>query len=170
MMKRSTPQFESRIRRRFQFCFVSLLLGLAALPLPAAEPDIRRDATVLAVERIMPSVVNIATKTRVERRGYITDWFQQFQIPIRQELQPQFSAGSGVIIDEEGIVMTNVHVVEEADEIWVKLADNNPPIPAERIVGSLKSDIALLRLLGKAGQKFKAARFAADPMFLTPAR
>src|ERR1044072_4294473 len=79
----------------------------------AAEgPDIRRDATVIAVEGAMPSVVNISAKTVMQRRGYFYDWWRDNWAPFYQELPPQMSAGSGVIIDEEGYVLSNVHLVE----------------------------------------------------------
>jgi S1-C subfamily serine protease len=85
----------------------------------AEQADIRRDATVTAVEATMPSVVNISAKTVVQRRGYFYDWWRDNWAPFYQELPPQMSAGSGVIIDEDGYVLTNVHVVEDANEISV---------------------------------------------------
>ena len=81
-------------------------------------------------------------------------------------MPPQESAGSGVIIDEDGYVLTNVHVVEEADEIWVRLSDGRV-IQAKPIIGTRKSDVALLQLRGKPGEKFQAAKFApADDLLL----
>jgi serine protease Do len=149
--------------------WVGLIVGAFALFHPrfvnsaAAPTDIRRDAVVDAVERAMPSVVNIATKTKVQRRGYVFDWFRQNWAPFSEELPPQYAAGSGVIIDEAGYVLTNVHVVEGADEIWVKLWDDRPPVRAAReVIGSRRSDVALLKLMGKPGEKFTAIRFAAD--------
>jgi serine protease Do len=131
--------------------------------LSGQEPDVRRDASVKAIEKVMPCVVNIVTKTRVvERRGYFFDWWRENWSPFVQELPPQASAGSGVIVDEDGYVLTNVHVVEGADEVWVKLMDDSPLLRAEPIVGARRTDVALLRLRGKPGQKFKAAKFAAD--------
>ena len=53
----------------------SFLMTAAVLSATAAEPaDIRRDATVSAIEATMPSVVNISAKTVVQRRGYFFDW------------------------------------------------------------------------------------------------
>jgi S1-C subfamily serine protease len=127
---------------------------------PGTEVDIRRDATVEAVEKVMPSVVNIGTKTRRERRGYLYDWWRDMLAPFYQELPPQESAGSGVIIDEAGFVLTNVHVVEDANEIWVRVGDR--VIQADLVAGTRKTDVALLKLRSKPGEKFKAARFAAD--------
>ena len=101
---------------------------------PATVNDPRRDATVAAVELTSPSVVNIATRIRggVVRRRVFDFWRGIIEIPER--LRDRNSAGSGVIVDEEGYVLTNVHVVTEegkvVDEIWVQLWDDSPPIRA----------------------------------------
>jgi S1-C subfamily serine protease len=138
-------------------CFLFLTVHLFA----AEQPDIRRDATVIAVEATMPSVVNISAKTVVQRRGYFYDWFRDNWSPFYQDLPPQMSAGSGVIIDEDGYVLTNVHVVEDANEITVKLSDNRV-LPAEVLAGTRRSDVALLKIHGQAGEKFKPIKLAAD--------
>lgn len=145
-------------------------LGAAA----AGAPDVRRDAVVEAVEKVLPSVVNIGTKTRVERRGWYYDWWRDNWAPFSQELPPRESAGSGVIIDEAGYILTNVHVVEGATEIWVSLpgepvaeAGENPREGAPRVLQadlvafSPTRDIALLKLR-KSGLQLKAAKFAKD--------
>src|ERR1041385_4770966 len=76
----------------------------------AAEPDIRRDATVAAVERVMPSVVNIATATVVEYEDFYQRLFREFfgQGGLRPHQEQEYSIGSGVIIDEDGYVLTNL--------------------------------------------------------------
>lgn len=141
------------------FCGI-LILGLAAAS-AAEPPDIRRDATVAAVEASMPSVVNISAKTIVRRSGYFYNWWRDNWAPFYQELPPQLSAGSGVIIDEEGYVLTNVHVVEGADEITVKLSDSRV-LPAEVLAGTRRSDVALLKIHAAPGEKFKAIKLAGD--------
>ena len=145
--------------------YLALLLCLANAGLsPAADaaaPDIRRDEVVMAVERVTPCVVNIATKTKVEGRGLFYDWFRNTWGTYNQPLPPQTSAGSGVIIDEEGYVLTNIHVVDGANEIWVKLWDDRPPIRATPLVGATSSDLALLKLEKKPGEKFQSIKMAA---------
>lgn len=123
--------------------------------------DIRRDATVAAVERVLPGVVNISTRTVAQRRGFIFDWFRDNWAPLYQERPRQFSAGSGVIIDEEGYIITNVHVVEEASEIEVTLADKRT-FPAELLMGTRRSDVALLKIKAKPGERFTPVKFGAD--------
>ncbi len=109
----------------------------------------------------MPSVVNISGKTVVRRQGYLYDWWRNNWAPFYQDMPPQYSAGSGVIIDEEGYIVTNVHVVEEATEIVVTLSDNRS-YPADLIVGTRKSDIALLKIRAKPGERFVPIQFAVD--------
>jgi serine protease Do len=127
----------------------------------AASSEVRRNETVRAVERVLPSVVNISSKTVIRRRGFLFDWWRENWAPFYQELPPQYSAGSGVIIDEEGYVLTNVHVIEDATEIVVTLTDKRT-YPADLVIGTRKSDVALLKIRAKVGEKFAPIRFAAD--------
>ena len=66
----------------------------------AAEPDIRRDETVTAVERVMPCVVNIATANVVEYEDFYQPSFRDFfGLRGTRRQQEEYSVGSGVIID-----------------------------------------------------------------------
>lgn len=142
------------------------LLALAlVVPVPASAeaPDIRRDATVAAIQKVLPSVVNIATETLVQYHDWYDDLLRQFygwsNTPLHQE--KSYSLGSGVIIDDEGYVLTNFHVVRRANRIQVKLWDGRE-YDADPIVYTEMSDIALLKIRAKPGEKFKAIKFAAD--------
>ncbi len=126
-----------------------------------ASSELRRDETVRAVEKAMPSVVNISTKTVQRQRGFLFNWWRDNWSPFYQDLPPQYSVGSGVVIDEEGYVLTNVHVVEDATEIVVTFSDKRN-YPADLVVGTRKSDVALLKVRTKAGEKFTPVQFAAD--------
>ena len=141
-----------------------LVLSVVASVFLQAEESQRQDAVVEAAGLVMPSVVNIATKTRVQRVRYYYDWWRDNWAPYAQELPPQESAGSGVVVDASGYVLTNVHVVKDADEIWVKINNEagEPKIyEAEVVVGSLTTDIALLKIIhGEAGKTFAVANFA----------
>ena len=140
---------------------LSLFLGtVVCCPIQAA-PSVRRDATVTAVEKVLPSVVNVSSKTVQRRQGFLFDWWRDNWSPFLQQLPPQYSAGSGVIIDEEGYVLSNVHVVEGATEIVITLQDNRT-YPADLVIGTRKSDVALLKLRSKPGEKFTPIAFAAD--------
>jgi S1-C subfamily serine protease len=128
----------------------------------AAEGDVRRDATVLAVEKVMPTVVNIATATIIQVRDPFEEIFRQFWGPYyrRQPPNSQYSLGSGVVIDEAGYLLTNDHVVRRADKIGVKFCTGTNDYSATVVASDPKSDVALLKLDAPPGEKFKAIQFA----------
>ena len=135
-------------------------MAVLAAALPAAETDIRRDATVAAIEMVMPSVVNIATETFFESHEWYDVMRRQFYgVPLPQA--KSISLGSGVIIDEEGYLLTNLHVVNGAHRIQVKLWDGRE-YEAEWLSETPASDVALLRIKAKPGERFKAIKFAHD--------
>ena len=91
----------------------------AGAPASRAEPaDVRRDPVVEAVAEVMPCVVNVATERRVEASDPFQEFFLRFYGP-----QDSSSLGSGVIISEDGDLLTNLHVVNRATRIQVKLSD-----------------------------------------------
>jgi serine protease Do len=151
----------SGLVRASNFGLRASLLLLLALPLVAAEPDVRRDATVLAVEKVMPAVVNIATAT-VSRNDPLDEWRRQFFDPYHRSRPPGsvgYSMGSGVIIDEEGYLLTNNHVVSQTDEIWVKPSTTTNTYRARVVAQDPKTDLALLKIEAPAAEKFTAVEF-----------
>jgi serine protease Do len=109
------------------------------------SPDPASFSFVGLVKKESPSVVNINTL----RETLDGDFFQEspFQdlkenIPLPQEKQ---SLGSGFIIDPSGFILTNYHVIEGADQIWVRLF-NEEEVEA-RVVGLDKTtDVALIKI------------------------
>lgn len=100
------------------------------------------------VEKVSPGVVNISSTRFV--KGYVLrgmpEFFGMFGIP-EESIEKQSSLGSGFIIDLNGYVLTNNHVIEKADEVVVTLLDKRR-IPA-KIIGRDKAlDLALLQLKG----------------------
>jgi len=148
-------------------CLFASLSLCAPSVLLAAETDIRRDAAVNAIEKVMPSVVNIATETVIKYNEPYDEMLRQFfgwsHAPVRQ--QKSVSLGSGVIIDEDGYVLTNFHVVRRGDRIQVKLW-NGQEYEADLQGKSDVSDLALLKLRARSGEKFKAIKLAADDELL----
>jgi serine protease Do len=142
---------------------VAATLLLAAAASAAAAADVRRDATVEAVQRVMPAVVNIRTETIVERHDPFERLLQEFWGPYYSRRGPEttYSLGSGVIIDEEGWVLTNFHVVNRATKVFVRTADGRE-FEAERIVGTSLTDVALLRMSNPKREKFATIKFAGD--------
>jgi S1-C subfamily serine protease len=134
----------------------SALALLAAAATGPAETDIRRDAIVQAVEQVMPCVVNVATESVVEAHNPIEELFYGSRA--------HSSLGSGVIISDDGYLLTNLHVVNRATRIQVKLSDaaGGGVYEVQHVyVVTPKQDVALLKIVPKKqGQKFKAVRFA----------
>jgi len=142
-------------------------VGKPELPMITGDltNDVRYDATVAAVQEAMPSVVNIATSRIVEYHDFYDELRRQFfGLPPQNQPRTQEqlnSLGSGVIIDEDGYILTNLHVVRRASRTQVKLSDGRV-YDADIIVFTPMSDVALLKIRAKPGEKFKAIKFAAD--------
>jgi len=103
-----------------------------------------------AVRRASPSVVNIYTQKKLARaRHPLLDdpFFQRFfnsrNLPQQQRMQS--SLGSGVIISADGYILTNNHVVNEADEIVVQLQDGREAM-VEVVGRDPETDLAVLKV------------------------
>src|SRR5260370_31215919 len=78
------------------------------------------------VQRVQPAVVNVYAAKMVQNRNPLLDdpiFRRFFGVPGQQPEQMQRSLGSGVMVDSSGLVVTNVHVIEGADEVKVSLSD-----------------------------------------------
>lgn len=119
-----------------------------------------------SVKEPMKSVVNIAAKRKVSSNaGNIP--FQMFNDPfLRRFFGDQFneqfqqnriqrSLGSGVIISKDGYIVTNNHVVENADEITITIADNPKEYHARIIGKDADSDLAVIKIDGKSFDAIK---------------
>ncbi|MBI3371647.1 MAG: Do family serine endopeptidase [Betaproteobacteria bacterium] len=128
-----------------------LMVAAAACfaPARAALPE-RAGVPTLAplVARVTPAVVNIAVMTRspLEENPLFRDPFFRRFFGLPDQPQGQVSAGSGVIVDaRQGLVLTNHHVVKDAQEVVVALKDNRR-VPAKLVGSDAGTDIALLRI------------------------
>ncbi|MCL4179188.1 MAG: DegQ family serine endoprotease [Verrucomicrobia bacterium] len=108
------------------------------------------------VEKVGPSVVNIYTSKRVQLRNnpmLRDDFFRRF-FGLPDENQPgrrppsrvQQSLGSGVIVSKDGYILTNNHVVDQADEIKVVLANGDKEYEAKLIGKDPQTDVAVLKV------------------------
>lgn len=112
------------------------------LPGPAGTTMSAPDFTG-AAERTVNAVVHVTTETMVTQRDPFADFFWGYRAPVQQ--RPVQGAGSGVIISDDGYIVTNNHVIEGADKIQVHLNDKR--MMEARIIGRDPStDIALLKV------------------------
>lgn len=124
--------------------------GHAALPTHDSQGEALPSLAPM-LQDINPAVVNIATFSRQQNNPLLNDPFFRrfFNIPEHEYRQPrkrQQSAGSGVIVDaSEGIVLTNHHVIQGADEVQVSLVDGRNFQAKVRGVDS-ELDIAVLEI------------------------
>ena len=108
----------------FCFCFVNFSQEAEVLAIPSFE---NHNFVSYAVKNVGPAVVKIDTERLVERQQFdptlldplLRDLLGESGItPNRERGQ-----GSGIIINENGLVLTNAHVVERVDDVSVTLAD-----------------------------------------------
>ena len=156
------------VRRGQRLWLGALALGLAAavaaVPAPAHAQGLP-DFTEL-VEKVGPAVVNIRTteRTRVARNGAgpeidedMLEFFRRFGLPVPNQPTPrtprqapegepqQRGVGSGFVLNADGYVMTNAHVVDGADEVIVTLSDKRE-FKAKIIGADKRSDVALVKI------------------------
>ena len=139
---------------------LSGLTGLAMLAL-ASTAAVAREAPVSfadLAEKLLPAVVNVSTTQTVEAERMpempqfppgspFEDFFKDFFDKQQRSDTPRkaTSLGSGFIVDSSGLVVTNNHVIADADEINVILHDNNS-FKAKVIGRDTKTDLALLKI------------------------
>jgi len=113
------------------------------------------------VKRVAPAVVNVYAAKLVENRNPLLDdpiFRRFFGNPGGPREQIQRSLGSGVLIDPSGLVVTNNHVIEGADQVKVSLADKRE-FEAEIVLKDARSDLAVLRI-GDKRERFAAIDLA----------
>ncbi|WP_312915530.1 DegQ family serine endoprotease [Stutzerimonas kunmingensis] len=154
-------------------CF-AFVAGLALLGHAVVAQAELPDFTPL-VESASPAVINISTKQKVQSRGATAQMpeleglppiFREFfehsipqmpGAPGRGQQREAQSLGSGFIISEDGYVLTNNHVVADADEIIVRLPDRSE-LEAKLIGADPRSDVAVLKVEGKGLPTVKIGR------------
>jgi len=137
-------------------CKTNLLGGeeTPAAPPPPPAPvvvDGMRTSYADVVEKTSPAVVRIEADHKEKTQPQVQfpggdDLFRQFQIP-QQNRRPQIERGlgSGVVVDSNGTILTNNHVVEGADKITVALSDNKT-YEAKVIGTDVPSDLAVIKI------------------------
>jgi serine protease Do len=143
------------------FCNVLLITNLNSKEVPDSFADL--------VEKLIPSVVNISATRVIETRpqnpfpfqfppGHpFEDLFKDFDRGGSPQKRKTQSLGSGFIIDKEGIIITNNHVIQSAEGIFVKLT-NGKEYEAKVLGTDPTSDIAVIKINTK--DNLKAVIFA----------
>lgn len=112
----------------------------------------------LISKKVLPAVVTVRTqypqKTRPQERDSMRDqygpfqedfWERFFGFPMPEQRGPKKGQGSGFVVSEDGYILTNNHVVHDADQISISLADGRE-VPAKLIGADQNTDIALLKI------------------------
>lgn len=141
------------IKRETRIILLSALffLVLFGCGVSAGEAASRETPVVRAVAHARKAVVNIRTEQIVRRGpgafGFGDSFFDQF---FRELLPPSNmtsqSLGSGVIIDAEGHILTNAHVIAKASRIFVALADGKNELQARLVGFDERLDLAVLQI------------------------
>ena len=130
--------------------YVSVLAGVLAVS-PAAAQQVPSSQAEISlsfapvVKRAAPAVVNIYTRTRMVRQFNDPVFEMLFGRRLGPRSRDETSLGSGVIVSADGIVVTNSHVVEGADEITVALNDRRE-FQAELLLMDERNDLAVLKV------------------------
>ncbi len=142
-----------------RLCAAFVFAACAALPAAAQNRAAALPDFTELYEKQGATVVSIDVTQKVKRRQFpelseddpFYEFFRRFgQIPRRgtpRDLEQQ-SVGSGFIISSDGYIVTNAHVVEDADEVNVKLTDRRE-FKAKVIGADKRTDVALLKIEGK---------------------
>ena len=148
--------------KKFRTALITIVITFG-LNFNSNSQDVPESFADLA-EKLMPSVVNISTTTTVTTQSNqfpfqfppgspFEDMFKEFGAPQERK---SAALGSGFIIDEKGIVVTNNHVIQGADDIIVR-AEGDKEYKAKVIGADPLSDIAVLQLDSKIN--FKPVKF-----------
>ena len=148
--------------KKFKIIFLTVVLSLSFITQSYSKPVPESFADL--AEKLMPSVVNISTSTTVVTKSNplpfqfppgspFGDMFKEFGDP--QERQSA-ALGSGFIIDEAGIVITNNHVIQDADDIIVRV-NGDQEFKAKVLGADPLMDIAVLQL--ETNEKFIPVAF-----------
>ncbi len=140
------------MRCPFIFLVCGLCLALTARaqevkpPAPPPEFDPATEPAVVAVARVLPAVVNIATERTIRQKVQdpFEDFYEQFfNAPSnrrpREYQQTVQSLGSGFLIDEDGDIVTNEHVVERAADLKIQVTfSDGASLPARYVSGDAR--------------------------------
>ena len=156
--------YEMKLIRSLAVLLISAGLAAPAFAqdrkVPSSQAELRLSYAPI-VQRVQPAVVNVYAAKIVQNHNPFLDdpiFRRFFGLQGGPQEQMQRSLGSGVMVDPSGLVVTNVHVIEGADQVKVSLADKRE-FEAEIILKDPRSDLAVLKLKD-VHEKFPTLDFA----------
>ena len=145
--------------------YVSLILVISLAIISPTNSQDRPASFADLADKLIPSVVNISTTTTIVQNpnpfpfefppgSPFGDMFKEFGSPQKRKAS---ALGSGFVIDVNGTIITNNHVIKGAEDIVVRFS-NDKEYKAEIIGADPLSDVAVLKI--KSNEKFKPVKFA----------
>lgn len=135
----------------FVHTWTRFMLGLAFFGFAAQGEARFYESFADVASRAIPGVVNIRTTQYVMNREGFVDPYQFFLKGGVPRPQKNHSLGSGVLLDNQGYIVTNSHVVSGASEIQILFAESKKKVLAKVIGSDRKTDVALLKIAPQAG-------------------
>src|ERR1700744_257023 len=148
--------FARALVRSFLVACLVLIAPMSSQAIARGAPDSFADLA----DKLLPTVVNIATSQTLKQTNPqagmpnippgspLTDLFKDFLAPQKAAPRHVTSLGTGFIIDPSGLIVTNNHVIEDAEHITATLNDGTI-LPAKLIGRDEKTDLALLKVTPK---------------------
>jgi Do/DeqQ family serine protease len=151
-----------------RLALLSALAGVALLPQAAAaqdrvvppSPEALRMSYAPIVKRVVPAVVTVSAAKTVENRNPLMQdpFFRRFFGPQFGAPREARSLGSGVIVDPSGLVVTNNHVIDGADQVKISLADKRE-FAVDIVLKDPRADLAVLRVKSDGNERFPVIDF-----------
>ena len=144
---------QRRARAGLTAVIVAVLVTPGSAPASAGEDPVAllravEKAFIQVAKKVSPCVVSIRVGRRPTWFDKFSDeeWLKRFGRPKDEFVNPEtFSVASGIIIDANGLILTNHHVIEEATRINVRLADGRP-FEATLVKADPRSDLAVIKV------------------------
>ena len=154
------------MKKQFTFTIVTLTILCIINPMLLADNqdvkilkllDQQSKVFAMVAKAIKPAVVHISVEKKISmshdpmHKFFGDEFFERFfrdRLPKRKREYKRRGMGSGVIIDKKGYILTNNHVVRDADEIQVHLSDRRQ-FKARVIGKDAKTDIAVIKIDGE---------------------
>lgn len=147
----------SRMRSRFRFVFLAFAIGCSRSPTPSSAQSSgvsvstnmqvsasRKNALTAAVAAVSPSVVTVQTEVIEQAPVDPFDWF----FGGRPQQRSQAGLGTGFVVRQDGVIVTNAHVVAGANKVSVMMRDGKV-YPAKILGSDETNDIAVVKIDAK---------------------